>query len=150
MDESTQEPGDDSLFRDSPKLPSAEEILQRISDAEKRNAEQTAQFTVTYSDGTTATGVPPLPAMSPEQQTAPPAPELARAIVSNITEVERASMLPEISSDDTHSLPLVADGAIDRFMDDGLSGRRVMRIVADSAGVLHKLHCPGFGEETQP
>ena len=71
---------------------------------------------------------------------------LVGAIVSSITDIERARALPETAEGGTYSLSLVADGGIDRFMDEGPGGRRVMRIVADDAGVLHKLHCPLFGE----
>lgn len=71
---------------------------------------------------------------------------LVGALVSNITDIERARALPETVEGGTYSLPLVSVDGIDHFMDEGPDGRRVMRIVADDAGVLHKLNCPRFGE----
>ena len=82
------------------------------------------------------------------------APAVAPTVVANITELERACELPEIDASEGIHEPEVPEGAITHFMDEvqhigGQIERRVMRIVADAAGVLHKMHCPGFGDGEQ-
>lgn len=74
-------------------------------------------------------------------------PDQAPTMHSDITDLGRARMLPEIGADEQHHDPVIDDGTIDRFVDevvaeDGTVTRPVMRIVADATGALRKVASP--------
>lgn len=74
-------------------------------------------------------------------------PDRAPTMHSDITDLGHARLLPEIGVDEPHHDPLIADGTINRFVDevvaeDGTVTRPVMRIVADSTGALRKVASP--------
>lgn len=69
-------------------------------------------------------------------------------VASSITELELARLLPELDESETANPVDAEPGTIENFMDesivDGVTVRRVMRIVADAEGSLRKQVAPGF------
>lgn len=69
-------------------------------------------------------------------------------VASSITELELARLLPELDESETANPVDAEPGTIENFMDerivDGVTVRRVMRIVADAGGSLRKQVAPGF------
>ena len=89
-------------------------------------------------------GMPPPPA---DEQPMNSTPDQAPTMYSAISDLGHARLLPEIGADEPHHDPLIADGTINRFVDevvaeDGTVTRPVMRIVADATGALRKVASP--------
>lgn len=89
-------------------------------------------------------GTVPPPADTPPMDSMP---DLAPEVHSAISDLGHARLLPLIGADEQVHDPVIAEGSINRFVDevegeDGTVTRPTMRIVVDQAGALRKQACP--------